>query len=114
MCVGYPDLCPSLTCREPLNPASNETLPAIQTVLSELAGLSLDDTLHLGGDEVDGACWQQSPQIVAWMAAHGLNNTDEVGKMRGSPWYVRFVSDADTVRVSCNLNITFSFLREDL
>lgn len=78
MCDGYPELCPSPTCREPLNPACNETLPAIQAVLAELAALSLDDALHLGGDEVNGACWAQSPQVEAWMAAHGMNSTDQV------------------------------------
>lgn len=78
MCDGYPELCPSPTCREPLNPAYNGTLPAVQAVLAELAALSLDDALHLGGDEVDGTCWAQSPQVAAWMADHGMNSTDQV------------------------------------
>lgn len=86
MCDGYPELCPSPTCREPLNPAYSGTLPAVQAVLAELAALSLDDALHLGGDEVDGTCWAQSPQVAAWMADHGMNSTDQVSApRRGRP-----------------------------
>jgi hypothetical protein len=85
MCTGYPNLCPSPSCREPLNPASNSTLPAINAVLAELAGVSLDETLHLGGDEVNPNCWTQSPQIQAWMVAHGMNSTDQVAHF-GSNW----------------------------
>ena len=76
-----PEICPSATCASPLNVASNRTFEVIDGLLGECtgraprAGLFPDDFLHLGGDEVDTTCWAQSPEIVAWMAAEGLNET---------------------------------------
>jgi hexosaminidase len=78
MCDAYPSLCPSPTCREPLNPASADTLPAISSVLDALSGVQIDDVLHLGGDEVDPTCWADSPQVQDWMRAQGLNSTDGI------------------------------------
>ena len=112
MCDGYPELCPSPTCREPLNPACNETLPAIQSVLAELAALSLDDALHLGGDEVNGACWAQSPLVEAWMAAHGMNSTDQVRGRPASGAGGGWARDLHLLRVRCSARCTStSFLR---
>lgn len=79
MCDGYPELCPSLTCREPLNPASNATLPALTSVIGTLANVSIDDVIHLGGDEVNPTCWNESSVIRQWMIDHGMgDNLDAV------------------------------------
>jgi len=73
-CDGYPDICPSDACRQPLNPATNLTFQLIESLLGEVtgrkpgAGLFFDDLLHLGGDEVDTGCWTASPQIKQWLA----------------------------------------------
>jgi len=72
-CAGYPDICPSPTCTQPLNPANTETFTLITKLLSEVtggkekAGLFPETLLHLGGDEVDTGCWSKSAQISAWM-----------------------------------------------
>lgn len=57
-CTGYPDICPSMKCSEPLNPASNSTFPLIESLLGECTGYQAGSglfpygLLHLGGDEV--------------------------------------------------------------
>jgi len=88
-CAGYPDICPSATCKQPLNPASNATFPLITSLLAECtAGTSTDDAkalfpyglLHLGGDEVNYSCWESSAQIQAWEKAQGYQSSEEVYK----------------------------------
>ena len=34
-CAGYPEICPSPRCQQPLNPASNMTFTVIEGLLSE-------------------------------------------------------------------------------
>mmetsp|Transcript_81338 Transcript_81338/g.246776 ORF Transcript_81338/g.246776 Transcript_81338/m.246776 type:complete len:452 (+) Transcript_81338:3-1358(+) len=77
-CVGYPHICPSTTCRTPLNVASNATFDLIEALLSEVtgnkpgAGLFPDSFLHLGGDEVNTDCWTKTPAVAAWLKAHNM------------------------------------------
>jgi len=40
------------------------SLDAIEAVLNELAALSPDNCMHLGGDEVDQTCWQNDPATL--------------------------------------------------
>ena len=58
--IRYPGICPSPSCSGPLNPAANETWQLLTAVISEAAALFIDDHMHLGGDEVNTACWDQT------------------------------------------------------
>jgi len=77
-CAGYPNICPSASCTQPLNPATNETFDLIQGLLGEITGMKMggglfpENLLHLGGDEVDTTCWTRSTQISQWMQRQGL------------------------------------------
>jgi hexosaminidase len=96
-CTGYPDICPSTTCLQPLNPASNLTFPLITSLLGECTGANNDgkaalfpySLLHLGGDEVNYACWESSSQIQQWQIDNGLANSEET--------YKYFVDKAATI-----------------
>lgn len=82
-CAGYPSLCPSASCQEPLNVADNNTFNVINDLLNEMTGgvpskpgqpspgLFKDNFIHLGGDEVDTSCWSNTPAIAAWMQQEG-------------------------------------------
>jgi hypothetical protein len=37
-CTGYPEICPSMECKQPLDPSSNLTFPLITSLLSECTG----------------------------------------------------------------------------
>jgi hexosaminidase len=79
MCKGVPSICPTPACSESyggdvLDPSSADTLPAMEAVVSTLAGLTIDSVLHLGGDEVGFACWLNSPSVVKWMAANNISS----------------------------------------
>jgi hexosaminidase len=83
-CDGYPDVCPSPTCQQPLNVANDATFTLIEGLLNEMTGgvpsapgkpspgLFKDNFIHLGGDEVDTACWDSTPAVAAWMKKQGL------------------------------------------
>lgn len=106
MCVGYPDLCvsdagsgciwPSNTPLTPVPDAQGNqvSLNAIQAVLGELAALSGDEFFHLGGDEVDQTCWENSAAVQAWMKSQGMTTSDEV--------YEYFVSKVDAMAIGLN------------
>lgn len=42
------------------------------------SGIFFENLLHLGGDEVEQACWMQSPEISSFMTKHGLTDYDQV------------------------------------
>jgi len=77
-CKGYPALCPADCAWDagdnavPLAPAFNGTWAVLADTLAELAALSPDGFLHLGGDEVDTTCWALDAATLAWAAAAGL------------------------------------------
>lgn len=68
--------------RVPLNPASNRTLPAITAIVTELARVfTTTGVVHVGGDEVQTACWDNCTQrdaIRAWMREHNLSSWTDV------------------------------------
>ena len=57
-CKGHPEVCPSPSCPEPLNPATNATFDLLSGLFLDLtggargSGLFFDNMMHLGGDEV--------------------------------------------------------------
>jgi hexosaminidase len=78
-CKGVPDICPSTTCLTPLNVANPKTFDVVGEILSECtggrsstegkpSGLFPDNMIHLGGDEVNTACWSSTKSIATWLA----------------------------------------------
>ena len=58
-----------------LDPSNPKVYQFIEAVVAELAQLFPDDYLHIGGDEINDIDWQQNPEIQAYMAQLGLNDT---------------------------------------
>ena len=56
-----------------LNPIDPACQKAIDTLIGELAGVFPDSFIHLGGDEVNAAWWNESHEIAAYMAHRNLN-----------------------------------------
>jgi len=81
-CTGYPEMCPSSSCLTPLNVASNATFDRIEKLLAEFTGgstglgLTPDDFIHLGGDEVNTDCWAKTPSVAAWLKARSMSPDD--------------------------------------
>jgi hexosaminidase len=60
------------------NPADEETFKFLADVLSEVFRLFPGKYVHLGGDEVPKATWQNSPVCQALMKREGLTNEDDL------------------------------------
>ena len=86
-CTGYPEVCPSPTCLQPLNVAHDATFELIDDLLGECtggaksasgapSGLFPDDFIHLGGDEVDTSCWTSTPDVAAWLTAQNYTGDE--------------------------------------
>jgi hexosaminidase len=83
-CTGYPEICPSSTCQQPLNVANNATFDLIDDLLKEVTGgvaskagkpspgLFKDNFVHLGGDEVNTDCWVKTASVAAWLKEHDM------------------------------------------
>jgi len=82
-CTGYPEICPSVSCNQPLNVANDKTFDVITGLLMEMTGgvankpdapstgIFKSNMIHLGGDEVNTACWDSTPAVAAWMKTKG-------------------------------------------
>eukprot|EP00041_Stephanoeca_diplocostata_P021640 m.506825 g.506825 ORF g.506825 m.506825 type:complete len:292 (-) comp21877_c0_seq14:239-1114(-) len=97
-CRGYPDVCPSHACDQPLNVANPRTFTMVRDVVAEIAGrgtsdavysdatgesdkeppLFDDDFIHFGGDEIELDCWKVAPTIMAWLKHHDMTPIDGV------------------------------------
>jgi len=109
--VGYPSLLPanyaqSLTCENvcpispcdvPLDPSNELTFSVLEALHYEMTGGSAeqgiftDNFYHLGGDEVQTGCWDESQQIRDFMRGNNFTSYEQL--------YMYFVKRVqDTVR----------------
>ena len=62
----------------PLNVASNTTFALLDGLFADMtgrargAGLFPENLFHLGGDEVNTACYESTPSIAKWLKQKGL------------------------------------------
>lgn len=61
--------------QEPLNVTRPQTYDFLRTLYDEVMSLFPDSWIHVGGDEVDTTCWEQSPEIQQWMKQHNLSHS---------------------------------------
>lgn len=62
----------------PLNPAENLTYQVLTAVVTEASDISSDSYIHLGGDEVKGACYRSNGQVEAWFRKTGLTDWNQI------------------------------------
>ena len=79
--VGYPGLrtdCPAGSVKEfskPMDPSKNYTYSFLQKFLKEMSGRFQDEFFHIGGDEVDGTCWQSTSSVQQFCKDHNLTSS---------------------------------------
>ncbi|HUI41106.1 MAG TPA: family 20 glycosylhydrolase [Terriglobia bacterium] len=61
-----------------LDPTNEKVYTFLDAFIGEMAALFPDEYFHIGGDEVNGKQWQQSPRIQAFMHEHGLKTTADL------------------------------------
>ncbi|XP_057979489.1 beta-hexosaminidase 1 [Malania oleifera] len=91
--IGYPDLWPSPSCREPLDVSKNFTFDVISGILTELRKIFPFELFHLGGDEVNTGCWSSTPHVKQWLQDNNQTATAA---------YQYFVLKAQEIAISKN------------
>ncbi|KAL3691583.1 hypothetical protein R1sor_005234 [Riccia sorocarpa] len=86
--VGYPQLWPHPKCQQPLDVSSKFTFEVIAGILADFRKVFPFDLMHLGGDEVDTSCWNQSEHIRGWLKDRNLTLHDA---------YATFVLEVQTI-----------------
>ena len=66
-----------------LNPANPKSFEAIDTITREMAALFKTPILHIGGDEVDYRCWNNSDERDAILAYMQKNNIADFRALEG-------------------------------
>uniref|UniRef100_A0A1J3GJX6 Beta-hexosaminidase n=1 Tax=Noccaea caerulescens TaxID=107243 RepID=A0A1J3GJX6_NOCCA len=74
--TGYPDLWPSLSCREPLDVTKKFTFDVISGILSDMRKIFPFELFHLGGDEVNTGCWKNTTHIKEWLQGRNFTTKD--------------------------------------
>ena len=93
MCLAYPEMCPVPSCTSAnvnnwaLDITRNRTYEIVGSLLGEFASLFPETFMHLGGDEVDPYCWQQTPYIMQWLHERGMDTN------LGYEYYVKRVQN---------------------
>ena len=82
--VGYPELASlpgnysiihTFGVYDPtLDPTRDVTYEFVDNLIGEMAALFPDPYFHIGGDEVNGRQWKNSPSIQKFIGDHGLTN----------------------------------------
>ncbi|GAB2216073.1 hypothetical protein Droror1_Dr00023840 [Drosera rotundifolia] len=108
--VGYPDLWPSSSCREPLDVSKNFTFDVVSGILADLRKIFPFELLHLGGDEVHTDCWSSTPHVSQWLQEQRITTKDA---------YKYFVLRAQKIAISMgwrpvNWEETFNTFASDL
>mmetsp|Transcript_29905 Transcript_29905/g.92579 ORF Transcript_29905/g.92579 Transcript_29905/m.92579 type:complete len:512 (+) Transcript_29905:1189-2724(+) len=86
-CAGYPEVCPSTTCDQPLDVSSDATFELIDAILGDAAAVFPDQFVHLGGDEVNTDCWDSTPHVKDWLDARNMSADD------GYAYFVKTAGD---------------------
>ena len=71
-----------------LDPTKSEVIDATKHVFDELAEVFPDSHVHIGGDEVNPAWWDQNSRIQAWMRSHGMATAHEL-----QTWFITELGD---------------------
>jgi hypothetical protein len=58
------------TTSGPMDPTKESTFSLIWQLLREVSTRFPDSQIHIGGDEVDFACWSSNKEILHWMEEH--------------------------------------------
>ncbi|KAK9684149.1 hypothetical protein RND81_10G190000 [Saponaria officinalis] len=74
--VGYPELWPSSSCKEPLDVSKNFTFDVVSGIVRDLRRIFPFELFHMGGDEVNTDCWNTTAHIKRWLTDNKMTTKD--------------------------------------
>ncbi|KAJ1400194.1 Glycoside hydrolase family 20, catalytic domain [Sesbania bispinosa] len=74
--IGYPEVWPSRSCREPLDVSKKFTFDVLTGILTDMRKIFPFELVHLGGDEVHTDCWTNTSHVKKWLMDHNLTTED--------------------------------------
>ncbi|KAG4998744.1 hypothetical protein AAZX31_10G275900 [Glycine max] len=74
--IGYPDLWPSPSCKEPLDVSKKFTFDVLSGILTDMRKIFPFELFHLGGDEVNTDCWTNTSTVNKWLRNHNMTAKD--------------------------------------
>ncbi|KAJ1436388.1 Glycoside hydrolase family 20, catalytic domain [Sesbania bispinosa] len=74
--IGYPEVWPSRSCREPLDVSKKFTFDVLTGILTDMRKIFPFELVHLGGDEVHTDCWSNTSHVKKWLRDHNLTTED--------------------------------------
>ena len=78
VCGGHQpwsEMCAEPPCGQ-LDPTNNFTYTVVEALWKDVADAFGDAFVHVGGDEVNMACWNSSDKVKDWMGANGFPPAD--------------------------------------
>lgn len=63
---------------EPLDATNPSVYAFLELLYQDLSNVFVDDFFHVGGDEVDLSCWDNSKDITEWMKQHNISSSKEL------------------------------------
>jgi hexosaminidase len=68
-------------CAQPpcgiLNPINDKIYTVLSNIYKDMADLFQSDMFHMGGDEVNMRCWQETESITKWLVDKGWDKDPE-------------------------------------
>jgi hexosaminidase len=61
-----------------LDPTKNSTYTFLTNLYKEVVDVFPDSYIHMGGDNVDFSCWENNPDVQAWMSDNNLSSSAEL------------------------------------
>ena len=111
-CKSHPEVCPVPSCgqQNALAPNTNATFELIEKVFADVASVTTDEVMHLGGDEVQYSCWNNSAEIRTWIEQQPYGKRPDWSKPCGSPgstWNGSAFLNTTTGTASCVFDSVF-------
>jgi hexosaminidase len=76
LCVNkepWPTYCVEPPCGI-LNPVNDNIYSVLSNIYQDMNDLFQSDIFHMGGDEVNFSCWNETTEIIDWLRARGRND----------------------------------------
>ncbi|ORX45846.1 hypothetical protein DM01DRAFT_300867 [Hesseltinella vesiculosa] len=59
-----------------INPLNADAFKLLSDLINEASSIFPDSVLHVGGDEINGKCWETNKEIASYLTAHNMTTNE--------------------------------------